>query len=843
MTDMNHQNEKPAVAAAGDSVMQFATQSYNNSTFPATFYKHEGYPKVTPDLSSIPDWLKHLTFGVWIAEPRPGKPGKYNKAPRVPQTGIKAGADKPYLFGTFHEACVALQTGKYSGLGVILDGSIVGIDIDDYSTQPPEIKSWVGGALLDGAYCERSPGGDGLRIFVCGSLPGTGRKSAGLEIYDDVRFLTATGVMHPGSGYDLIDGQELINEFLEFLPAESSNTPQISQPNQEPASTDAVNTVIQAVMASHPELWNGGWESIVNVFNGTQLYPSQSEADFALLYHLAQATIRTEPDSSRHFCTIYDAFRLSGLYRAEKDEQIRNYGIPKQLAKVVSPAGSNSANIGCKTESEPDTEFDWPDPKPINTPLPNVEPFDFAMLPPVLRRFVIDCSERMQCPPDYLGASALVFLSAVIGNRIAICPKRKDTGWRVIPVLWGGIVGRPGSMKSPAIGEVRRRLKRVESELDQEYIDEFNQYSMDKILYDAALKTAKSKIAKGENISLPSEPKAPGHKRLVVNDSTVQKLAEILNVSPNGVIVERDEIVALLESLETDGQETARGFYLEGWNGNGTYRVDRVGKGSFVIERVAIWVFGGIQPGKLQFYIAAARKGGGGDDGLLQRFQILVWPDKAERWVNIDRLPDMQASADVDQLIKALKDLNLNAIEATADMFGCGTPYLHFTDEAQKIFDAWREQHENDLPNAEHPALESHFSKYRSLIPAIALVLHLILEGTGPVTSEALEMAFRWDKYLRSHARRVYAKADNPDTAAAHAILERIQQYKLQDGFTARDITQKDWQHLVQTQVVQGGLDLLVEFGWLRQVDRNPGPMGGRKTSVYYINPKAQEVS
>lgn len=839
MADLIPQNEKPTVAAAGDSVMQFATQSYNKSDIAATCYRHDCYPKVTPDLSSVPDFLKHLPFGVWIAEPRQGKPGKYNKAPRNPTTGMKVGVDKPYLFGKFSDACMALLTGEYSGIGVVLDGSLVGIDIDDYSKQPPEVKSWVAGALLNGAYCERSPSGDGLRLFVSGSLPGSGRKVNGLEIYDDARFLTVTGVMHAGSGYDLIDGQALIDEFLDLLPAATPPAPAIDMTAQEPADPQTVKTVISEIMPLHPLLWNGDWELVVNPFTGTQKYPSQSEADFGLLYYIRHGVAKHEADPAKHASTMFAVFEQSGLYRDEKREQISKYAIPKQLSKPVNVVGTSAAPSVVGEEQE----FAWPDPKPINTPLPDVAAFDYAMLTDELRQFVRDSSERMQCPPDYLAATLLVFLSGVIGNRIAICPKRMDTGWRVIPVLWGGIVGRPGSMKSPAINEVKRRLKSVEDVLDREFKVAFNQYTTDKIRYDSALKKAKAEIAKGNNTQLPTEPEPPLQERLVVNDVTVQKLAEILNASPNGVIVERDEVVALLESLEANGQEGARGFYLEGWNGNGTYRVDRVGKGSFAIKRVAIWVFGGIQPGKLQFYIAAARKGGGGDDGLLQRFQILVWPDKPERWLNIDRAPDLNASLELDRIIMALKNLDITAVGATQDMFGCATPYLHFTEEAQVVFDAWREQHENQLSQSEHPALESHFAKYRSLIPAIALVLHLIAGGTGNVSLEALEMALHWDKYLRSHAQRVYAKADNPDSAAAHAILERIQQNKLEDGFTTRDITQKDWQYLTQPQFVQSGLDLLVEFGWLRQVERSPGAMGGRKTWVYYINPKAQEVS
>ena len=111
----------------------------------------------------------------------------------------------------------------------------------------------------------------------------------------------------------------------------------------------------------------------------------------------------------------------------------------------------------------------------------------------------------------------------------------------------------------------------------------------------------------------------------------------------SGVLVVKDELVGLLESLTSEGQEGARAFYLQAWNGNSQYKVDRVGRGSLVIKRLAIWLVGGIQPGKLQTYARQAVQGGNGDDGLLQRFQLIVWPDISPDWENIDRAPDVAA--------------------------------------------------------------------------------------------------------------------------------------------------------------------------------------------------------
>lgn len=156
---------------------------------------------LTPEFENIPEELKEQPWAVWLAEPRPNQPNKFNKAPRSPVTSYRIGADKPELFGTFEEAKTAYATGKYTGIGVLLTGNgIVGVDIDDMKdtfTQKSEIKKWVVNAVNAGAYSEKSPSGTGLRLFMRGKLPANGRKVGSLEIYDDARFLTVTGNVYP----------------------------------------------------------------------------------------------------------------------------------------------------------------------------------------------------------------------------------------------------------------------------------------------------------------------------------------------------------------------------------------------------------------------------------------------------------------------------------------------------------------------------------------------------------------------------------------------------------------------------------------------------------------------
>ena len=152
-----------------------------------------------PKFENIPDGLKELSWAVWIAEPRKGKPGKFNKAPRCPETGNKIGTNKPHLFGTYDQAVAAYEAGGYTGVGVLLTGDgLIGVDIDEVNqtfVDQPNVRAWVIAAIRADAYCEASPSKAGLRLFMLGEpLPDTVKRKHGhLEIYDNVRFLTVTG--------------------------------------------------------------------------------------------------------------------------------------------------------------------------------------------------------------------------------------------------------------------------------------------------------------------------------------------------------------------------------------------------------------------------------------------------------------------------------------------------------------------------------------------------------------------------------------------------------------------------------------------------------------------------
>ena len=126
--------------------------------------------------------------------------------------------------------------------------------------------------------------------------------------------------------------------------------------------------------------------------------------------------------------------------------------------KMLTPDGAEFEAEAFDPSADDDRV--WPDPQPLPLGLPPVAPFEFHLLPDSLRPWGEDIVDRMRCPPDYIGVSIMAAVAAVVGRKIAIRPKQHDD-WSVIPNLWAFLIGRPGVLKSPAMEEALKPMKRL----------------------------------------------------------------------------------------------------------------------------------------------------------------------------------------------------------------------------------------------------------------------------------------------------------------------------------------------------------------------------------------------
>lgn len=498
---------------------------------------------------------------------------------------------------------------------------------------------------------------------------------------------------------------------------------------------------------------------------------------------------------------------------------------------VTSPVTQES---GLNTGSKPCTP---PEPLPA---LPDVLPFDYAYLPDGLRGFVKDISERMQCPPDFAAVGVFVMMGTIIGRKVGIRPM-KHNDWTVICNLWGAVVGNSGVMKSPTLGAVLSPIGKLAAAAFEAYSkakaahDEITEIAK---LQQAANKSkAKDTLKKDQSadvkslLQLVGTGDAPILKRYKTNNASYEKLGEVMMENPNGILVEADEIIGLLKQLDAGGQEVARSFYLTAADGDKSYTFDRILRGTVNIDALCLSIIGGIQPGVLAEYVRQAIGGGAGADGLLQRFGLMVYPDISPDWKEVDRYPDSEVRQAVNQLAESLDNLTTYQIGAETDQFG-GVPFLRFDDAAQVLFSEWRATLESRLRSGEeHPAIISHLSKYRKLIPSLALINHLCDGGQGAVSETALMRAIAFSEYLESHAQRIYSYATRPDIDAAKTLLKRLATGKLPSPFKSREVYLKGWAGLESPSKAQSAIDLLSEYHHLNEEEVTTG---GRPTKHYH---------
>ncbi len=485
---------------------------------------------------------------------------------------------------------------------------------------------------------------------------------------------------------------------------------------------------------------------------------------------------------------------------------------------------------------------DWPDPLPIQAELPPVEAFDPGLLPKSLRGLVQDISERMQAPPDFAAAASIVGLAGAVGRRALIQPKALDTTWVVTPNLWGGVIARPGFMKTPTIQAIMQPLRKIEKMKFDEYQAAVAEYERQEEQHTLELAVWKEQFKKASKIgdSRPDRPAdlpaKPTPERLLVGDATFEKLHEVMKSNPAGVLVLRDELTGWLAQLERPGREIERAFSLEAWNGDGVYTVDRVGRGLIHVEHVCMSLFGGIQPGRLRSYLAEALRDGPGDDGLIQRFQVLVWPDLPADWKLVDREPDQAALAEAANVFGRLVELPVEPSRV-----------LHFSSDALELFFDWYSRLQRRVRNRElHPALASHLSKYASLMPSLALLFELADQAASGIWSsdqvdlEHGKQAAACCEYLESHAKRLYSCVTTPAMRAAAELAEHIRAGRIgqQGTFHGRDVYRPQWSGLDTPELAHAALRVLVDWDWVREAAAEDDRRPGRPSARYRINPR-----
>jgi hypothetical protein len=297
-------------------------------------------------------------------------------------------------------------------------------------------------------------------------------------------------------------------------------------------------------------------------------------------------------------------------------------------------------------------------------------------------------------------------------------------------------------------------------------------------------------------------------------------LGEVMEYNPAGVLLRNDELGQWLLSFLRKGNEADRKFYLKCWSGLEDAKIQRIGRGFHYVPGACVSVFGTIQPGVIARYIHAATANGEEADGLVQRLQLMVYPDTKPDFRLVDKALDPIWQRRVQKIFESFPSYDFGCHGMIGEL-----PYMRFASDAQRFFEDWLVDHQRRLRSSDlHSGVAAHLSKYNSLLPTLALIFQCVemvhSSSKGPVSLAAAELALRWVHYLESHAMRIYSSIT--DEEDRERLIKMIQAGKFKGPFTARDVIQQRQPGLNKAKRVTEILLELADEGML-EADRISG--------------------
>jgi putative DNA primase/helicase len=320
--------------------------------------------------------------------------------------------------------------------------------------------------------------------------------------------------------------------------------------------------------------------------------------------------------------------------------------------------------------------------------------------------------------------------------------------------------------------------------------------------------------------------------------------------NPNGLGLVLDELAPTFRkiSVEREDGDDLREILIKSWSRLTPHLYESEAQGDVFIPRACLAVVGSIQPGPFSEFIASAVAAG--DDGLVQRNSMMVWPDPV-RLPRPEGKPNTGARERADEVFRALIGMDPLATGAVQGEFD-KVPHLEFVPEAQKIFEAWEDINITKAQD-EGGALGTHLDKYKTLTCGLAMLRELTDWASAPLSPPehgipwphrkalagvgvgATKAAVELTDFFEAHARRAYGLSD-ASAVAARALATKVRDGEVTDRMTLRKIQRKKWPGLRLAHEVRDAVEMLQDLGWLK-LEQKPSATPGRPTIIIKLHP------
>jgi hypothetical protein len=651
------------------------------------------------DTKCIPSLLKGIPNWV-LGASKEGKNGKREKIPINVKTGDYAKCNDPSTWSTYSEALAALVEQKWDhrhqiqGLSFALSetDNFVCIDVDKEIVDGE--MGLVGQSIHDkfpNTYIETSPSGTGFHVWLKGKLPENSRNRNGnVEVYQQDRFMTVTGI--PIEDNPIFDCQESLNWLIQNHIG-IKNVATVRNSKRSTTNSAGKKGFFNKI-AKHPDyslLFNDGDFSN---------YPSQSEADLALMAYLARITKGDE----EMMISLFDESELG-----QREKWISRPDYQESLIEKALEGYDDNKPF------EINVQFDG------ERFISNLPSFPIGALHEKFAKLVTEISKSISNLPVEISAVTLLgVVGALIGRMKKIQPKK---GWLESANAFYVIVAASGEGKSPAMKAILNPVYKWEEEKQEEYRHEKAEYE----------------ICERDDPSIDH----PNRKRLLINDTTPEALVKVFSENPRGLLWYSDEIVGLILNLDRYSGGNSKHLLMSCYDGAPIY-IDRKVEGTTYIPNPCLSMLGSIQPDVLPEAFSQIDA----VNGLLARTTFVF--ASRER-------PDFWSEEVVSQ--ESTDFLN-RYIQETLD--DDKPEIISLKDESKEIFVNWVNQRAEAIHLCSKEEQRSVFNKEKSKALKLILALHHMQcfadneEFKSDISPQIVMNALTLTDYLNDHQIQVW---------------------------------------------------------------------------------------
>ena len=434
-------------------------------------------------------------------------------------------------------------------------------------------------------------------------------------------------------------------------------------------------------------------------------------------------------------------------------------------------------------------------------------PFPVDALPAPLNHFTNAVSKAVVCDPAFVALQALAACASLIGNTRALVMKNS---WVVPAALWTVVIGLSGARKTPPWKKVLAPL-----------------YAIQKRLMLAHKLDHKKWENSGGNGDKPVE------KWIMTQDVTIERLGQILQDNPRGVLVTRDELAGWMGSFTRYG--AAGTSDLPDWlqmHGASPLIVHRKtgDRPTLFVERAIVSVTGTTQPAVLARLLQTEHD----QSGLTARLLPAMPPKKRKHWTK----DDVSAKVTEDYAWTMEQLYALHGAETTDD--ACEPVLLPLTTEADDRWAQWVDnwyELEFTAPDDQAAIL----AKLEEAAPRLALIHWVVSrvyacdDDVKPVGVKSLNAGIEMAEWFAREALRFQCmRHESADDADTRRLIDLIQRRE-PAGMTARELWKSNNRRYESAEAAEAALNALVAAGLAIWRDRPSNARGGRPTKEVVI--------